>query len=302
MIKSVTVTNPKRESLKMELSNPASSGLMITNIEGLGPSNASIITNDLATIDGSIFSSARQGNRNIVMTLAMWPGEDIETMRQKTYRYFPIKKNITLRVETDNKLVECTGYVESNTPVIFTEQEYTQISIICPDPYFYDLQDEIVSFNGVMPVFQFPFSNESTTENLLEFGEISLDTRRTIDYAGDEDVGITVNIQILDSRVKNIRINNTQTYEKFIIYTDKIQTITGKAIRAGDEIYISTSKGSKNVRLLRDGKWTNIIAAIDKDSDWFQLSVGPNEFNFVADQGKEYVTLTFIYRNAYGGV
>lgn len=302
MIKSVTVTNPKGESLKMELSNPAMSGLIITNIEGLGPSQANVITNDLATIDGSIFSSVRQTNRNIVLTLAMWNGEDIETMRQKTYRYFPIKKLITLRVETDNKLVECTGYVESNTPVIFTETEYTQISIICPDPYFYDLSDEIFSFSGVIPMFEFPFSNESTTENLLQFGEISLDTRRTIDYIGDVDIGITLNIQILDPSVRNITINNTQTYEKFIIYTDKIRTITGTALRAGDEIYISTVKGSKSIRLLRNGKWTNIISAIDKDSDWFQLSVGPNEFNFTADQGKDYIQMTFIYRNAYGGV
>lgn len=302
MIKSVTVTNPKGESLKMELSNPASSGLMITNIEGLGPSKANIITNELATIDGAVYSSARQSYRNIVFTLAMWPGEDIESMRQRTYRYFPIKKDVVLRVETDNKLVECTGYVESNTPVIFTEQEYTQVSIICPDPYFYDLENEIVSFTGVVPMFEFPFSNESVSENLLQFGEISLDSRRTINYIGDEDVGISISISILDRSVRNIRINNTQTYEKFIIYTDKIASITGTGIKAGDEIYITTNKGSKSVRLLRDGRFTNIIAAIDKDSDWFQLSVGPNEFDFTVEDGKDYVSMTFVYRNAYGGV
>lgn len=302
MIKSITVTNPKGESLKMELSNPASSGLLITNIEGLGPSKANVITNDLATIDGSIFSSVRQTNRNIVLTLAMWREEDIETMRQKTYRYFPIKKQVTLRVETDNELVECTGYVESNDPVIFTETEYTQISIICPDPYFYDLQDEILSFTGIENMFEFPFSNESVDENLLQFGEIHLDTRRTIDYIGDVDVGVSINIQVLDASVKNITISNTQTYEKFIIYTERIADITGVPLKSGDEIYISTVKGSKSVRLLRNGKWTNIIAAIDKSSDWFQLSVGPNEFDFTADEGKEFIQLTFIYRNAYGGV
>lgn len=286
----------------MELTNPAASGLMIANIEGLGPANANIITNELATVDGSVFSSARQTNRNIVMTIVMWPGEDIETMRQKTYRYFPIKKDVVLRIETDNKLVECTGYVESNTPVIFTEQEYTQVSIICPDPYFYDLNNTVVSFDSIIPLFEFPFSNESVTENLIEFGEIYLDTRRTIEYAGDEDVGLTINITVMDASVKNITISNTQTYEKFIIYTDKIKSITGKQLQAGDEIYVVTNKGSKSVRLLRDGRWTNIISAIDKDSDWFQLSVGPNEFDYTVEQGVEYVSLGFSYRNAYGGV
>lgn len=301
MIKSITVTNPKGESLKMELMNPSTSGLFITNVEGLGPSQANIITNDLATIDGSIFSNAKQQNRNIVLTLGMWMDEDIELMRQRTYRYFPIKKRVSIRVETDKKIIECSGYVESNNPVIFTEQEYTQISIICPDPYFYDLADEIVSFSGVMNLFEFPFSNESLTDNLLEFGTISLDTRRTIDYIGDEDTGININIQVL-GEVKNIRINNVDTYEKFIINTEKIKSITGRKLGPGDEIYISTTKGSKSIRLLRNGHWTNIISAIDKDSDWFQLSVGPNTFNFTAEDGKDNITLTFIYRNAYGGV
>lgn len=302
MIKSITVTNPKGESLKLELTKPEKSGIMVTNVEGLGPAKANIISNELATVDGSIFSQARQSNRNIVMSLVMWPGEDIELMRQKTYRYFPIKKQVTLRVETDYKIVECTGYVESNEPVIFTEREYTQISIICPDPYFYDLQDEVVSFSGITPMFEFPFSNESVSENLLQFGDISLTTRRIIDYIGDEDIGITINLQILGPNVKDITINNTQTYEKFVIYTDKVASITGTALKGGDEIYISTVKGSKSVRLLRDGRWFNIISAIDKNSDWFQLSVGPNEFDFTAAKNKDLVTVTFIYRNAYGGV
>lgn len=301
MIKSITVTNPKGESLKMVLDNPSTSGLYISNVEGLGPSQANIVANELATIDGAIFSSARQSTRNIVFSIGMWAEEDIELMRQKTYRYFPIKKKVTIRIETDKKIVECTGYVESNTPDIFSEQETTQISIICPDPYFYDLSDEIISFSGALPNFEFPFENASLDDDLLEFGTISLDTRRTIVYNGDEDTGININIQVLDE-VKNIRINNTETYEKFIIYTDKISQITGKKLSQGDEIYISTTKGNKYIRLLREGKWHNIISAVDKDSDWFQLSVGPNTFNFMADEGKENITLLFVYRNAYGGI
>lgn len=298
MIKAITVTNPKGESLRMELANPELSGIIVANVEGLGPAKANIVTNELATVDGSIFSQAKQSNRNIVLSLVMWPGEDVEQMRKKTYRYFPIKKPITLRVETDYKIVECTGYVESNEPVIFSSQEYTQISIVCPDPCFYDLEERVVSFSGTIALFEFPFSNESLTKNLLIFGEHSPDSRRVIDYEGDEDTGVTINIQVLPGGTKDIIIHNTDSYERFTIYADKIRSIVGSDLQRGDEIYISTIKGSKSVRLLREGTWINIISAIDKNSDWFQLSVGPNSFNFVGDN----VVLTFIYRNAYGGV
>ena len=85
-------------------------------------------------MDGSIFASARATERNIVLTLILLPIPSIESVRQKTYSFFPIKKAVTLLVETDNRLVETTGYVESNEPNIFSQQESTQISIICPDP------------------------------------------------------------------------------------------------------------------------------------------------------------------------
>ena len=108
MIQSVTVTNPKGESLKLVLRDPESSGLIIQEISGLGPSKANINSTELATMDGSIFASARATERNIVLTLILLPIPSIETVRQKTYSFFPIKKAVTLLVETDNRLVETT--------------------------------------------------------------------------------------------------------------------------------------------------------------------------------------------------
>ncbi len=47
---------------------------------------------------------------------------------------------------------------------------------------------------GVQPAFEFPFENNSLTENLLEFGEIRLDTRAELNYEGDADTGVVINI------------------------------------------------------------------------------------------------------------
>ena len=301
MIKALTVTNPKGETLRLELTNPDPSGLYIKDIEGLGPPKASINTSELATIDGSLYASSRCENRNIVITLGMLFSPTIEDSRQKTYKFFPIKKQITLEIETDNRLAEISGYVESNEPNIFSFEESTQISIICPDPYFYEVGGSEKVYTNVEPLFEFPFSNESLTENLLEMGKMVDDPRAVLSYVGDMDTGVVITIHAL-TKSGDITLYNVNTKEHFKIFDAQIKALTGAVFDAGDDIIISTMKGNKYARLLREGKETNIISAVDMDADWFQVSNGVNMFNFVTQEEEANLLITFSYKNAYGGI
>lgn len=69
MLKAVTVTNFKGESLRMELAKPEETGIIIRDITGLGSPKTTINSTQMATVDGSRFNSARAENRNIVLTL-----------------------------------------------------------------------------------------------------------------------------------------------------------------------------------------------------------------------------------------
>lgn len=303
MIQSVTVENPKGEKLKMVLTKPELCGLIVENIEGLGPSHANINTYELATTDGGIFSGARQESRQIILTLRMMALEhlSIEQSRLLTYHYFPIKKKVRLIIETDVRTVECEGYVESNEPVVFSDQESTVVTLNCPDPFFYHGHYSEKIFSGVEPIFEFPFENNSLTENLIEFGELRLDTRATINYPGDVDTGMLITIHFIGTAT-NITLYNTDTREKMGINTQKIADLTSGAVGAGDDILINTKRGERYARLLRNGVYTNVISAIDKDADWMQLSVGDNTFAFTAETGDTNVVMTLTYRAAYGGV
>lgn len=301
MIKSLTVTNHVGESLKLELMRPEKSGLIVREISGLGPSKASINTSEVATSDGSIFNSARQENRNIVLDLMMMAYPTIEDSRQLTYRYFPIKKRIKLEIETDNIIAHVYGYVESNEPDIFSEEESTQISVICPDPNFYESNEQSSAFSGVDPLFEFPFSNESLDAPLIEFGSYRIDARAIINYRGDVETGMEITFHAMDL-VKNITLYNVMTQEFMRIDTDKVEKISGGALSAGDDIIITTKVGSKTATLLRNGKYTNILGAIDKNSTWFQLRTGDNIFAYDAEEGKDELMITFSYRTAFGGV
>lgn len=301
MIKSLTVENPKGESLKMVLTEPDKSGLIIESIDGLGPADANINTYELATADGGIYSGARLNMRTVTLSLRMMEFPSIEHSRQLTYKYFPIKKKVKLILDTDLKTVECEGYVESNDPTIFSEQEGTVITVTCPDPAFYHGHYSTKIFSGVEPLFEFPFSNESLDEKLIEFGELRLDTRASINYAGDMDTGMDILIHFIGTAT-NITLYNTDTREKMKIDTGKIAKLTNAAVGLGDDILISTKRGNRYARLLRNGVYTNIISAIDKNADWMQLSVGENTFAFSSETGDTNIVMTLSYRTAFGGV
>lgn len=290
MIYSIVVTNYLGDRIKLELGKPDVSGFLIKSITGLGPAKANVNTTEVSTNDGSLFNSARLSQRNIVLDMVFINtvyGESIEDLRQKSYKYFPLKKSVELTIETDNRYVKTTGYVESNEPNIFSSQEGTQISIICPDPYFYSAGEDgnnVTNFYSINPMFEFPFSNESLDEPLLVFGEIQIKTEGVITYHGDSEIGVMIYIHAIGPAT-NINIYNTETREVMRINTEKISSLTGKGIVASDDIVINTAKGEKSITLIREGVSYNILNCLDKNTDWFTLAKGDNIFAFTADSG-----------------
>lgn len=181
MIKTVTVTNYVGDSLILDMANPYKNGFAILNIDGIASLDATINTTDVATNDGAVYNSARVNTRNIVFTVKpLWiTDQSIEEGRLLIYKYFPVKKRLTLRFKTDTRDVQIAGYVESSATEVFAELEQAQISIICPNPYFEDANPQTVSFSGVNPLFEFPFGGEGfiRRDRLEEF----LETRNVPD-------------------------------------------------------------------------------------------------------------------------
>lgn len=307
MIHSFAITNYLGDRIKLDLREPEVSGFLIKSVTGLGPVKATVNTTEVVTNDGSMFNSARLSQRNIVFQIVFVDtvyGETIEDVRQKSYKYFPAKKNVEIIIETDNRYVRTNGYVESNEPNIFSSQEGTSISIICPDPFFYSAGEDgnnVTDFYSIDPLFEFPFSNESLTEPLLVFGEIQIKTEGVITYYGDAEIGVTIYIHAIGP-ANNINIYNTETREVMKIDTGKLQKLTGKGIVASDDIVINTSKGDKSITLIREGVSYNILNCLDKNTDWFTLVKGDNIFAFTADSGVTNLQFRIENKVIYEGV
>lgn len=310
MIKSVTAVNFKGESIKMDLFHPESSGFIIIKIDGIGPGKATVTKNDSKVYDGGTITSARLPSRNIKMEIQFLWVNSIEDVRHKTYKYFPLKKPITLIFETDTRTVEIEGVVESNEPDIFSSEESTNISIICPDPYFYASGENARSrteFSGINPLFEIPsdigYSNESITEALTEISALYVQSERGIMNYGEVDIGVVISIKPLAIVKGILTISNITLGQNMSFDLNKIKTITENDFHLGDELVINTLRGKKSVTLVREGKNYNALSCIDTRTDWIYLTSGENTFTYYLD-GEGIEDLQFSVTNSilYEGV
>lgn len=310
MIKSVTAVNFKGESIKMDLFHPESSGFIIIKIDGIGPGKATVTKNDSKVYDGGTITSARLPSRNIKMEIQFLWVNSIEDVRHKSYKYFPLKKPITLIFETDTRTVEIEGVVESNEPDIFSSEESTNISIICPDPYFYASGENARSkteFSGINAVFEIPYdtgySNESLTEALTEISTLYVQSERGIMNYGEVDIGVVISVKPLAIVKGILTISNVTLGQNMSFDLNKIKTITEQDFHLGDELVINTLRGKKSVTLIREGKNYNALSCIDTRTDWIYLTSGENTFTYYLD-GEGIEDLQFSVTNSilYEGV
>lgn len=304
MIKNITITNDLGESIRMDLNDPWSSGFIIKSITGLGPPKANIFFTEMVTSDGALDNTARLESRDIGLNLLFLENPTIEQSRLNSYKYFPIKRNVTFRIETDQRICEAVGRVETNEPDIFSQNEGCQITIRCPDSYFQSIDPLTggkTTFYGVDPLFEFAFENESLDEPLLEFGDIQTQPERTIVYSGDAPIGVTFRIHMLGP-VVGIRIFDVTSRQMIQIDDTKLSAIVEDGFIKGDDVIIVTKKGEKGIWHIRGGYTTNIMNCLIKPLQWPQLQKGDNIFVMTAEEGLTNVQMTIENEILYEGV
>lgn len=310
MIESVTITNHLDESITLELARPELTGLAVLRVDGLGPSKANASITELSGIDGGIFNSARVSSRNIVFDLAFvgksapelasnnWT---IEDSRHLTYTHFPVKERVRIQVNSTNRVAHIYGIVESNEPAIFTDKSGCVISVVCPYPYFVDINKGFVDFGAGQALFEFPFSNDSPTTPLLVFGSIDPTPEKTIVYGGDSSVGFIIDIHAIGAATE-VYVIDSDSLETLTLDDVRLNDITGSGIVNGDHIVISTVKGNKYAKLIRGSTEFNIINALGQNPTWFILEKGPNTFAYGATTGIENLEFSITFEITYQGM
>lgn len=187
------------------------------------------------------------------------------------------------------------GYVETCEISNFDALTSGQISIICPDPYWYSTSAIYAYYSQVTGAFHFPFPGSdapfplgvySTTDNII------------IQNDGDE-TGFTIRIEASSSET----VPEIAAYTPTIYNADTGEYLQIKGdILKGDVITITTKTGNKTVTLTRNGVDSNIINRLVSGSVWLSLREGKNTFHVQAVRGVKNLKVTLMHRNAYLGV
>lgn len=265
----------------------------VSNITGIDPPAATVNFTNLALLDGAIFNSSKIGTRNIVITLRI--NGDIETNRLLLYSMFKTKEKCRFYFKNDSLDVYTDGYVEKVSCPIFVQSELMQISIICMNPYFLDMQSNRKIITNSIALFEFPFYiNQNHPIAISEFSE----SGTTIINNSQNDIGVVFTV-IIHNPVNYVEILKNGTGEFIIVRAG------GSADRfsAGDVITINTTPGNKSILLTHNGTTTNAFGKLSTDSELFQLSVGENRISYDTDYGiYENVEVIAGYRYEFRGV
>lgn len=267
----------------------------VIGVQGLTRPQTAINTSTGGGLDGAFFNSARVEMRNIVIDIVLQG--NIESNRQQLYRIFPQKTACTVYFQNKNRNVKISGYVEVLDGDLFVQREAMQISIICPRPFWEDMQTIYTELSQVVRMFQFPFSIEETPG--VPMSQVMDHPLCTVDNGGDIPCGCIITVNILPytttaNIVTNLKIYNLTTQEFF--------ALPNQWFNSGDEITINTVSGQLSVTLNRGGTITNLLNYVQSGSSWFKLAVGENNFTFTYDGADEVVNITFATANLYGGV
>ena len=280
---SLTIENKSGQQIALS----SEKNVVITGIEGLAPPAATITTSVVSMHDGAKFNNSRVEPRNIVIHLRLT--NDVEKTRILLYKYFRIKQWCKIYYANDHRRVYCEGYVESFENDRFALSNEVQISIICPVPWFKEIDEIVFNMSELTSAFEFPFAIDAIG---VEFSSLSENVLTPVINSGDVETGLILELSSTNE-VVNPRIYNADTHEMIGLNFTML---------AGDLIRISTVKGEKYVRLLRDGVETNIINYLMKSPTWFQVPVGETPFTYDCTVGRESFSVKFIGRNLFEGV
>lgn len=279
----LSVKNNRDETLILT-NNP---DYIVYKIDGLTPPQVNVNSTVNSTTDGVIINSARVDKRNIVIYLTI--EGDVETNRLNLYKYFPLKKTISLYFKNGTRDVYIEGAVELIECDLFANKQVAQISIICPKTYFKSVNSLIYEFNSNNALFSFPFSIPAEG---IEFSSMNSNVRETIINTGDVETGLIIDIHVGGTVVNPVIYDVLNKTAFKLNYT----------LKASDHVVVNTNVGAKSVYLIRDGVTTNMIGYMAKDSKWLELAVGDNIFTYSADSGIDNISLSFSTPLLYSGV
>lgn len=260
----------------------------VISCTGLNPPSAAIFTAKSPNRKGSKYKGSSLDERNMILTIKLLG--DVEENRIALYDWVNTENYVKIYYKNGKRDVYIEGYVQDCPIELFTDNEVVNVAILCPDPYFKDLQDIAIEITTALSQFVFPFSIGNVG---VPFSTIKEDNHTPVINAGAETGGIFR--LSFSGAASGITIYNTQnTLERMVI---------NHTFKSGDVVIVDTDRSPKRIELIEaNGVKSNILRYVEKNPTWFTIKSGTNEFGFDAVSGQSNVSMTISFTNKYVGV
>lgn len=277
----------------------------VINIAGITPGDADIGMMDAAYMDGKLLGNRRINDREIELTLRLLDG-DAERQRNRSYLLFPLKRRVRMEIHSDYRHSYIDGYVKKCSSNVFSQEEELNVVLSCPFPFFTDLEtadaNKILEFSSVTELFEFPFSNESLTAPLLEFGSIKRKEEVNLYYPGEVENACIVIFKAVGGDVVDPELRNVDYGQRAKVFTNRFDDNQGPVLHDGDSLWVCSQLGNKYVVLNRaTGAVSNQIQAYDISGNWIILQPGDNRIRYFAKAGSEYLSVEIRHTILYSG-
>lgn len=269
-------------------------GIVIESIDGIYEFKGEVLTSPYSQTHGDRYKSSRAIKRNIVVQGKIY--DNFWDNRQLMYRIFRLGSvGRFCYTEPDRSNRYADYYVES---VDIDQNPYRgqyQISMICPDPFFYAGDPERVDLATWLSDFTFEHNFIQSGEE-LGHRESSM-VRELTNLNGVDGIGMKITLTA-SGNVINPYVYLYETGERITIGTDdNPYTLVSDA-----RVEIETTTGKKNIMQVLNNVETRINEYLDPNSSFFQLGAGVNTIGYNADSGAEYLNVHIEYKMRFLGV
>lgn len=258
----------------------------ITKISGTGTISNDISKERFGDTDGEDVSGEYVPSRTIDITANVKSRSDNNSERQRAISFFNPKHSFKLYVTRDgvtrwiNVKIEKFQCADEN----FSKLQTAKWALLCPDPYFYSVDNYGKNIGAIAGGFHFPYINQIGSAFIV--GSYAFAKQVEIENIGDVDTYAVVRIESTGT-VANPKIMNNGKYIRVIDVMEK-----------GDCIEIDLL----NNTIHKNG--VNCIGKVDRSSSFTGMAVHPgdNTFSFSADSGETYMNVTLYYNLKYLGI
>lgn len=257
--------------------------------EGLEAPTPQITTSQMAQGWGSVVTGKSIASRSIILTGEIADTANTPFLRQELIRLFDPQLAGTLTIDYCSIQRTIEYYVESfrfSTSNLYDNLQFS-LSLLCPQPYLLGIDNFGQDMAGITKMLAFPFVSRKDKGFIT--GYRTLRQEANIINDGDVDTGLEIHFIASRGPVTSPSITRVDTGEFLRIETQ---------LAKGDTLIVDTNSGKKRVTLNGD----NVFHKIDRQSSFFQLSVGGNVLEYNAEENYTNLNVKLYYTPKYLGV